>query len=154
MTESPITTKTSWLSKFTGYLADMAARFALRRFDADRQAHQQTFLRTAQATGKPRGLTWSQCDWMSERVLLRDATTNVLTLLVGLNVRFEAEAGGDMEDVDAVSMVRDAAAVFHFRDGQWGTGGRVLFNHSPTLAASRMESAWITVATAPASPAT
>ena len=36
-----------------------------------------------------------------------------------------------MEDVAAVATVRDAAAVFHFHQGAWGTGGKALFNMNP-----------------------
>jgi hypothetical protein len=43
-----------------------------------------------------------------------------------------------MEDVEAVGTVRDAAALFHFQNGQWGTGGRALFNLNPNDAVERM----------------
>jgi hypothetical protein len=44
-----------------------------------------------------------------------------------------------MEDVEAVSTIRDAAAVFHFRAGQWGTGGKALFNMNPEDAITRLQ---------------
>jgi hypothetical protein len=44
-----------------------------------------------------------------------------------------------MEDVEAVSTIRDAAAVFHYRGGQWGTGGKALFNMNPADAITRLE---------------
>ena len=56
----------------------------------------------------------------------------MLTAFVGVNIRFEALEGGDMEDVEAVGMVRDAAALFHYHRGRWGTGGRALFNMNPS----------------------
>ena len=37
-----------------------------------------------------------------------------------------------MEDVAAVGNIRDAAAVFHYQNGNWGTGGRALFNFAET----------------------
>jgi hypothetical protein len=37
-----------------------------------------------------------------------------------------------MEGVEAVGMVRDAAALFHYHRGRWGTGGRALFNMNPS----------------------
>jgi hypothetical protein len=57
-----------------------------------------------------------------------------------VNIRFEAVEGGDMEEVEAVSMVRDAAALFHYQHRHWGTGGRALFNMNPEDALSRLGS--------------
>ena len=44
-----------------------------------------------------------------------------------------------MEDVEEVSTVRDAAALFHYQSGRWGTGGRALFNMNPEDAVSKLE---------------
>lgn len=44
-----------------------------------------------------------------------------------------------MEDVEAVSMIRAATAVFHCKQGRWGTGGRILFNMSPEVAAQSVD---------------
>jgi hypothetical protein len=44
-----------------------------------------------------------------------------------------------MEDVAAVSNIRDAAAVFHYQNGIWGTGGRALFNMNPADAVVRLQ---------------
>jgi len=136
---------TGIVRRITDYLANAAARAALRRFDKEQEKLQSSFLQLAHASGKPRGLRWANCDWLDERVLLRDQDSGILTLCVGLNVRFEAIEGGEMEGIDAVSTVRDACAIFHFRDGRWGTAGRVLFNHSPELAAVRLEGSWVRV---------
>ena len=65
--------------------------------------------------------------------------TGLLTAFVAVNISFEAIAGGDMEDVEAVNTVRDAAAVFHYQRGRWGTGGRALFNMNPHDAIQRLE---------------
>ena len=69
----------------------------------------------------------------------RDIRTRLLTAFVAVNIRFEAIEGGGMEDVDAVGTVRDAAAVFHYQHGVWGTGGRPLFNMNPEDALIRLE---------------
>jgi hypothetical protein len=62
----------------------------------------------------------------------------LLTAFVAVNIRFEAIEGGDMEGVEAVGILRDAAAVFHYRKGLWGTGGRALFNMNPEDALERL----------------
>lgn len=89
----------------------------------------------AAGSGKPRGLKWSECEWLSTSALIYDADSDLYTLFCGVNLSFEAVEGGDMEDVDAVSTIRDGSAVFHCRDMRWGTGGRVLFNIDPQTAA-------------------
>ena len=63
---------------------------------------------------------------------------SLLTAFVAVNIRFEAIEGGDMEDVEAVGLLRDAAALFHYQTGSWGTGGRALFNMNPADAISRL----------------
>ena len=68
----------------------------------------------------------------------RDKTSGLLTAFVGINIRFEAIEGGDMEDVAAVGTVRDAVAVFHFDRGMWGTGGKALFNMNPQDALEKL----------------
>ena len=51
--------------------------------------------------------------------------------LVGVTISFEAIEGGDMEGLEAVGNLRNASAVFFYQDGQWQTGGRVIFNLNP-----------------------
>jgi hypothetical protein len=97
------------------------------------------FFDVAAATGKPRGLRWVDCDWLDEVTYARDRQTGLLTAFVAVNIRFEAIEGGDMEDVAAVGNIRDAAAVFHYERGNWGTGGRALFNMSPIDAIKRLQ---------------
>ncbi|WP_146446563.1 hypothetical protein [Botrimarina colliarenosi] len=104
-----------------------AASFAKRRPELADE-----FRRAAQATGKPRGLVWKRCDWLpADALLVRDVATGELIALVGVTIAFEAEAGGGMEEVEAVGNLRDATAVFHWRDGRWQTEGRTVFNLSP-----------------------
>jgi len=108
----------------------------MQSFERNRQDLQDHCLAIATASGKPRGLRWAKCDWLDTFALVENRSTGVLTLFRGVNLSFEAIEGGGMEDVDAVSMIRDASAVFHFQDKRWGTGGRVLFNMTPSMAAS------------------
>lgn len=122
-------------------LRAMQAREAARAFELFRTHREQLeakFFDMASRLGKPRGLRWLACEWLDEVRCGRDRQTGMLTAFVGVNLRFEAVEGGDMEDVEAVGTVRDAAALFHFRNGQWGTGGRALFNLNPADAVERM----------------
>lgn len=122
-------------------LKSMQAREAKRAFElfrAQREQLEAKFFDIASRLGKPRGLRWLACDWQDEVCCGRDRKTGMLTAFVGVNLRFEAVEGGDMEDVEAVGSVRDAAALFHFQNGQWGTGGRALFNMNPAFALERL----------------
>ncbi len=106
-------------------------RLGLREFRLRREMLEARFFDLARTQGKPRDLRWVECDWLDEVSFARDKQTGLLTAFVAVNIRFEAIEGGDMEGVAAVGTVRDAAAVFHYRDGVWGTGGRALFNMNP-----------------------
>jgi hypothetical protein len=108
------------------------AILALKRFRLQREQLEAHFFHRAGTLGKPRGLRWLECDWQNDVTFGRDVKTGMLTAFVGVNIRFEALEGGDMEEVEAVGMVRDAAALFHYHHGRWGTGGRALFNMNPS----------------------
>jgi hypothetical protein len=108
-------------------IADALALFRLQREQLEAQ-----FFHRAGSLGKPRGLRWLECDWQDTVTFGRDVKTGLITAFVGVNIRFEAIEGGDMEGVEAVGLARDAAALFHYQHGRWGTGGRALFNLNPT----------------------
>lgn len=112
------------------------ARASFRRY---REVLEAKFFELAAASGKPRGLRWVDCDWLEAVTFARDRQTGLLTAFVSINIHFEAIAGGDMEDVAAVQNIREASAVFHYRAGQWGTGGRALFNMNPADALVRLQ---------------
>lgn len=114
------------------------AQQATKTFQQQRAQLQITFLERARAIGKPRGLRWLDCDWLEGVTFARDRQSQLLTAFAGINIHFEAIEGGDMEDVAAVSTVRDAVAVFHFQNGSWGTGGKALFNMNPHEAIERL----------------
>ncbi len=111
---------------------------AMRRFRMQREQLEAKFYDLARVSGKPRGLKWLDGDWQSDVTFARACDTGLLTAFVGLHIRFEAIEGGDMEGVAAVDTVRDAAAVFHYQRGRWGTGGRVLMNMNPAEAVTRL----------------
>lgn len=112
---------------------------AIRGFRLQREQLEAKFFDLARALGRPRGLRWIDCDWQKDVTFARDVQTGLLTAFVAVNIRFEAVLGGDMEDVEAVDTIRDAAAVFHYQRGRWGTGGRALFNMNPQNALLRLD---------------
>ena len=112
---------------------------AVGQFRLERESLEARFFDLAAASGKPRGLRWVHCDWQSAVTFGRDVRTRLLTAFVSVEIHFEAVEGGDMEEVEAVSTIRDASAVFHYDHGHWGTGGKALFNMNPQEAIERLE---------------
>lgn len=109
------------------------------RFTSSRRQLEAAWFEQAAASGRPRGLRWSQCRWLSVRLLLRERQTGEWWMLSSVNLSFEAIEGGGMEDVAAVSSIRDACAVFVWRGRSWVSGGRALFNMDPEIAAKHFE---------------
>lgn len=123
------------------------ARRAIGEFRRQREQAEAKFFDLARSAGKPKGLEWIGCDWIAEETVFgRDVQTGQLAAFVPVNIRFEAIEGGDMEEVEAVGLLRDAAAVFHYQNGVWSTGGRALFNMNPGEALSRLEGQYEPVA--------
>ena len=89
------------------------------------------FFQAAAASGKPRGLRWTKCEWSPGIELARDRQTGTLVALAGVTISFEAIEGGDMEGVAAVGNLRNASAVFTFDGVRWSTQGRAVFNLNP-----------------------
>ncbi|MES2794055.1 MAG: hypothetical protein V4719_30860 [Planctomycetota bacterium] len=115
------------------------AEQAVKNFRRQREMLEAKFFTMASALGKPRGLRWLDCQWQDQTTFARDRQTGMITAFVGVNIRFEAIEGGDMEDVAAVGTVREACALFHYQAGSWGTGGRALFNLDPQMAIDRFQ---------------
>lgn len=110
---------------------------AVKSFRLHREQLEAKFLSLAESAGKPRGLRWLDCAWQDTLEFARDRQTGLITAFAGVNIRFEAIEGGDMEGVAAVGKTRDACALFHYQQGLWGTGGRALFNLDPKTALER-----------------
>ncbi|QDU38802.1 hypothetical protein Mal4_31320 [Maioricimonas rarisocia] len=121
------------------WVQQIEARRAVQRFRIQRETLEAKFFDVASATGKPRGLRWKRCDWQAPVTFARDLQSQLVTAFVSVEIHFDAIEGGDMEDVEAVGTIRDAAAVFHYRAGTWGTGGKALFNMNPSEAVQRLE---------------
>jgi hypothetical protein len=118
----------------------MRRREALRardQFRISRERLEAEFFRLASTLGKPRDVRWRECDWLPEVAFARDRQTGLVTAFASVNVSFEAIEGGDMEEVAHVGLLRDGCALFHYQQGEWGTGGRVVFNMNPTEAIAR-----------------
>lgn len=114
-----------------------------REFKLQREGLEAKFFEMASQSGKPRGLRWVRCDWQPAFSLARETRTGLLTAFVSIELHFEAIEGSDMEDVAAVGTVRDACAVFHYQQGQWGTGGRALFNMNASDAVQRLAGQYV-----------
>lgn len=112
---------------------------AIPKFKLQREQLEHRFFEVARTLGKPRGVRWLECDWQDRVTFGRDLQSGLLTAFVAVRIRFEAIEGGDMEDIAAVGHQRDASAVFHFQNGNWGTAGRALFNMDPVDAIERLE---------------
>lgn len=128
------------------------AEHARKSFRLKRELLEAKFFTLASSLGKPRGVRWLDCKWHDEVIFARDRQTGLITAFVGVSLRFEAIEGGDMEDVAAVSSDRDAAALFHYQAGNWGTGGRALFNMGPQLAIERLQDQYESLETQVATP--
>ena len=121
-----------------GRVGGPAAVAAVAEFQRFERELQQDFFALAARSGKPRGLRWMSCEWPQELLIVVDQESQLISAFSSVNIGFEAIAGGDMEDVPAVSTIRDGSAVFHYRDGGWGSAGRVIFNMPPARAAEHL----------------
>ena len=113
--------------------AQLRARAKLARLELAEAGAElaETFRAAAAATGMPRGLLWKAVELHQPRLVALERTTRELFGLAAVEIRFEAVAGGAMEDVEAVGNVRSATAVFVYRNGRWTTDGRTVFNLDP-----------------------
>jgi hypothetical protein len=136
---SPIAMNISMFDKFIRLLRPrLTPQRLLSAFQQERAALEEQFFQKARTAGIPRGLRWVRCDWLPEKTLLQDKTNGQICLLVSVNISFEAIEGGDMEDVAAVSLIRDACAVFQMTASGWQASGRTLFNMNPAEAMQKL----------------
>ena len=82
--------------------AEQLARIQ-RDFHRQREQLEAKFIDRAAATGKPRGLIWTNVAFDDDVIYVRDRRNQSLKALVAIEVSFEAVEGGGMEDVEAVS---------------------------------------------------
>jgi hypothetical protein len=110
---------------------EVQAERARESFRLQRERLEDVVLKAAVATGKPRGLRWVSCRFTADFTLVRHRRSRRLAVLIPMTVRFDPEAGGDMEHVEAATEPRQATAILHFRRGEWVSDGRTLFNLTP-----------------------
>ncbi|HEX3148805.1 MAG TPA: hypothetical protein VHR66_12060 [Gemmataceae bacterium] len=110
---------------------EVQAERARESFRLQKERLEEIVLKSAAATGKPRGLRWLSCRFNDEFTLVRDKATRRLAALIPVTVRFDPVPGGEMEQVEAATEPRQATAVMHFRRGQWVSDGQTLFNVTP-----------------------
>lgn len=120
-------------------------KLAMLEFGEQRDRLEREFLQAAEATGKPRGLRWKQCDLRPGQLFAIDPQREELYALAGATISFEAIEGGGMEDVEAVGNLRFATAVFAHRQRRWTTDGRVIFNLEPQQALERFQNQLVPV---------
>jgi hypothetical protein len=105
-----------------------------RAFERQRGDLHEEFFVAAASSGKPRGLRWKSLDWSApapEPALARDRGSGEIVALVPVTIQFEAIEGSDMEGLPAVGNLRNASAVFFWRQGRWQTSGKAVFNLNP-----------------------
>ncbi len=122
-----------WIGRSTR-LAPSHSDAVRKAFASQRTELHAAFFRAVSASGKPRGLRWKECQWNDLIEWVREKESGQLLALVGVTISFEAIEGGDMEGVEAVSNLRNASAVFFLHEGEWRTGGRVIYNLNPSEA--------------------
>ena len=105
-----------------------------QEFQLRREWLEARFLTLASQSGRPRGLAWVDCEFDNPVAFARDRSSGALRALVAVTIRFEAVEGGGMEDVEAVSNLRAATAVFRWHGNQWEADGRAIFNLNPAQA--------------------
>ncbi len=114
---------------------------ARRLFHQRREWLEAKFFDLASHSGKPRGLSWTNCDFSDGVTFARERGSGELSAFVAVTISFEAIDGGGMEDVEAVSNLRAATAVFRHQGDQWFTEGRVIMNLEPVEAIERFREA-------------
>ena len=126
-----------WIPRWRKRKGESRRLRAMTRFRDERTRHEASFFSQAAASGTPRGLRWSRCDFGEAVTFAFDPPSRKLLALVGVTIAFEAIEGGPMEDVEAVSNLRAATAVFVYTQDGWQTSGSPLFNLDPAEAIER-----------------
>ena len=121
-----------------------------KEFHRQRERLEAKFVELAAASGKPRGLRWTDCSFDDDVTYARHRQTGELCAFVAVTIAFEAVEGGGMEDVEAVGNLRAATAVFRLGRGRWQTDGRAIFNLNPAEAIAYYQDNLVLVAQEPA----
>ena len=116
-----------------------AARYerARKEFHRQRERLEAKFFQLAAASGRPRGLRWTNCEFEDDVSYARDRQSGDLCAFVAVTISFEAIEGGLMEEVEAVGDLKAATAMFRTQGELWQTDGRAFFNVNPVEAIDR-----------------
>ncbi len=113
---------------------------AQKLFQRLREQLEAKFVDKASASGKPRGLRWGDVDFERDATFARDKQSGRLSAFVGVTIKYEAIAGGGLDEVEAVANAKAATAVFNFEPpARWTTDGRAIFNLNPAEAIKHFE---------------
>jgi hypothetical protein len=104
---------------------------ARESFHLQRERLHQQFFHAAAVSGLPRGLRWKSCEWEPLTEFARDRRSGQIVAFAAVTIHFEAIEGGDMEGLPAVSLPRNASALFSFYRGHWHTSGQAIYNKNP-----------------------
>jgi hypothetical protein len=109
------------------------------QFHRMREQLEAKFLQKAGLSGKPRGLRWADCEFENDVSYARDRQTGQLSAFVAVSIKFEAIAGGGMEEVEAVQQRKYGTAVFRYDPKQmWIPDAQPMFNLDPVEAVRRL----------------
>ena len=115
---------------------------AQREFPVQRQEAESQFIKQAANSGRPRGLVWKEVEFAEEVLFASNLESGQLIALVSITISFEAVAGGDMEEVEAVGNLRAGTAVFYLEANRWQTQGRAIFNLDPAESLQHFQNQW------------
>jgi len=90
------------------------------------------WFRTAAAAGKPKGLTWVNCEVLGEPLF------GPGWAILPLMVQFEPTPDGGLADVPQAKEPRQVVAMFTYTRRRWTTGGRAVFNLSADQVAKQL----------------
>ncbi len=122
---------------------------AQREFPLQRQRVESQFRPQAASSGRPRGLVWKEVEFAEEVRLASNRQSDQLIALVSITISFEAVAGSEMEEVEAVGNLRAGTAVFYFEENRWQTRGRAIFNLDPPESLQHFQNQWEAVRLSP-----
>lgn len=103
---------------------------ARAKFSREREHLEARFFDRAAKSNKPRGLKWERVDFGNTVLYAQVLQGAEFAALVPCTIGFSAIPGGGMEEVEAVSQLRSACALFLYDGQEWRAEGRVLFNLS------------------------
>ncbi|WP_146117639.1 MULTISPECIES: hypothetical protein [Pirellulaceae] len=116
------------------HLQGINQEHAKQLFRLRREWLETEFMKAAASSGKPRGLRWVDCEFDDDVHFAFDEEIGLLRAFISITVQFEAIQGGDMEDVEAVGVLRAATGFFEYNGVRWIACPRVIFNLSPNQA--------------------